>query len=273
MTVLLHISDPHFGTEVAEAVEALVYLSRQLAPDLVILSGDVTQRGRRAQFAAARSFMDRFGTPSVVIPGNHDIPLFNIVARAITPYAGFRRAFGATLSPSWSSTDAIVIAVRTTRRWRHKNGEVSRRQIADVSARLEAADERQLRIVVVHQPLHVITAKDEANLLLGHAEAVAAWSRAGADLVLGGHIHLPYVRSLRERFPSLPRDVWVAQAGTAVSSRVRGHIPNSVNVIRYEAAERPRSCRVERWDCVAGSGRFAMVENHLIGLNREAAPG
>jgi 3',5'-cyclic AMP phosphodiesterase CpdA len=271
MTVLLQISDPHFGTDVAEPIEALVELAHDLAPDLVVVSGDITQRGRRAQFAAARSFVQRLAVPAtLVIPGNHDIPLFNILARVAFPYAGFIRAFGRQLSPVWSSDDALVIGVRTTRRWRHKHGEVSNRQIREVAHRLAAAGDRQLRIVVVHQPVHVVTTKDEVNLLRGHADAVAAWSRAGADLVLGGHIHLPYVRPLRERHPELARSVWTAQAGTAVSSRVRGAVPNSVNVIRYDAGVSPASCQVERWDCVPGSGRFAIVESVGFELDRRA---
>ncbi len=272
MTVLLHVSDPHFGTETIDTVEALFDLSGDLNPDLVILSGDVTQRARRPQFAAARSFLSRLKAPSLVIPGNHDIPLFNVVARAVSPYSGFIRAFGPQLSPVWSSPEALVIGVRTTRRWRHKNGEVSRRQIDAVARRLADAKERQLRIVVVHQPVHVITAKDHVNLLRGHENAVAVWSSAGADLILGGHIHLPYVRPLRDGRPRLARDCWVVQAGTAVSSRVRGNVPNSVNVIRFDSAAASLSCIVERWDCPLNTGRFVQVESHRLALDRRFVP-
>jgi 3',5'-cyclic AMP phosphodiesterase CpdA len=150
---------------------------------------------------------------------------------------------------------------------RHKNGEVSAAQIARVSRRLRRASDTQLRIVVTHQPVHVTCPEDETNVLHGHREAVYAWAGAGVDLILGGHIHLPYVRSLRERFPDLPRSVWAVQAGTAVSSRVRGGIPNSVNLIRYAGAERPRHCTVERWDHDAAGRCFAPVERATLHLD------
>ena len=208
MSVLLQISDTHFGTEQPAVVEALVDFTKRLAPDVILLSGDITQRARRAQFAAARAFVDALGAPrTLVIPGNHDIPLFNLAARIFHPYRNFIRAFGSDLEPQYSSPSMLLICVNTTRPSRHKDGEVSAEQIARVSERLRAAAHQQVRIVVTHQPVHVIREHDIQNLLHGHSAAVRAWSHAGADLILGGHIHLPYVRSLRSRI------IWSAPCG------------------------------------------------------------
>ena len=254
MTVLLQISDPHFGTEQAPVVEALAALARQQEPDLLVLSGDITQRARPAQFRAARAFMDRLGGPLLAIPGNHDIPLLNLWARWKTPYAQHCAAFGADLEPVFRSADLLVLGVNTTRATRHENGEVSPAQIDRVATLLAGATAAQLRVVVVHQPIAVQRAEDVKNLLHGHAEAQQAWSRAGADLVLGGHIHLPFVLPL----PGLARPLWAVQAGTAVSSRVREGAPNSVNLLRWQAAE--RRCEVEQWDFSAASGAFACTK-------------
>ncbi|MEO7917797.1 MAG: metallophosphoesterase, partial [Dokdonella sp.] len=221
MSTVLQISDTHFGTERADAVDAVVRLAHEVAPDLVILSGDITQRARRHEFAAARAFADRLPVPLLAIPGNHDIPLFNLIARIGYPFAGYQRCFGDELEPVFSNDDLLVIGVNTARPERHEDGEVDPNQIRHVSKRLRRATRKQLRIVVTHQPVQVTLAEDEENLLIGHAAAVHEWSRAGVDLMLGGHIHLPYVRPLRERHPTLQRDAWVVQAGTAVSSRVR----------------------------------------------------
>ena len=125
----------------------------------------------------------------------------------------------------WSS------GVKTTRRWRHKNGAVSARQIDRVAARLQQATPEQLRIVVVHQPVAVQQAKDAHDRLRNCDRALERWAAAGCDLVLGGHIHLPYVIEL----PNFVRPIWAVQAGTALSSRVRGGIPNSVNLLRWGA--------------------------------------
>jgi hypothetical protein len=125
MSVVLHLSDTHFGTEQPAVVEALVVLAARQRPDLVILSGDITQRARPAQFRAAKAFVDRLGAPVLAIPGNHDIALFDLWARIVRPYAGFAAAFGADLAPVHVSPDLFVVGVNTTRARRHKHGEVS----------------------------------------------------------------------------------------------------------------------------------------------------
>ncbi|OWT80184.1 MULTISPECIES: metallophosphoesterase [unclassified Achromobacter] len=268
MTRVLHISDTHFGTEQAPVVQALLDLAPRLAPDLVVLSGDITQRARARQFAAARQFVADLGFPVLAIPGNHDIPLFNIAARMFNPYGGYKRAMGVTLEPVFSSDGLLVVGVNTTRPSRHKNGVVSRAQVERVGARLRQARPGQLRVVVVHQPLRAIVEEDVSNLLIGRQLAIPAWVEAGADLVLGGHIHLPYVVPLGE---TAGRQAWVVQAGTATSHRVRGGIPNSVNVIEHHAAPTAgdvASCVVERWDFDASLGAFAAVDRKTLLLAR-----
>ena len=256
MSVLLQISDTHFGTEQPLVLEALVALAAQQRPDLVVLSGDITQRARPSQFRAAKAFVDRLGAPFLAIPGNHDIALFDLWSRLTRPYARYAKAFGANLEPVHASPDLLVIGVNTTRAWRHKNGEVSSAQIDRVAKLLSAASPQQLRLVVVHQPAAVAQVDERCNLLRGHDAALQAWSAAGADLVLGGHIHLPYTLALH----GLPRRLWVLQAGTAVSARTRPEAPNSVNILRWcEAlgthgdlaqarAGKAESCLIEQWD-------------------------
>lgn len=242
MSVILHLSDPHFGTEQLPVARALMQLANRIQPDLVVLSGDITQRARGTQFRAARAFMDRLPAPRLVLPGNHDIPLFNLWARWWSPYANHRAAFGETLEPAFNTPELLVLGVNTTRARRHKNGEVSPAQIARVAGQLARATPEQLRVVVVHQPIDVQRQQDVHDRLIGHQAAQDAWAAAGADLVLGGHIHLPYVMPL----PGLQRSMWAVQAGTALSSRVRPGAPNSVNVVRWHAAQ--GRCAVEQWD-------------------------
>jgi 3',5'-cyclic AMP phosphodiesterase CpdA len=252
MSVLLQISDPHFGTEQPQVVEALVLLARLQQPDLLVLSGDITQRARPAQFQAARAFMDRLGAPYLAIPGNHDIPLFDVWTRMRRPYARHCSAFGAELEPLYSSPDLMVACVNTTRAWQHKHGEVSAQQIDRVARLLTNAAPAQLRVVVVHQPVAVTRAEDAPNLLRGHASALQRWAAAGADLVLGGHIHLPFVLALH----GLARPLWAVQAGTAVSSRVRAGVPNSVNLLRWGADSPAACCQIEQWDFSAAECAF-----------------
>ena len=265
MSVLLQISDLHFGTEQAPVVEALVTLAHQQRPELLVLSGDITQRARVSQFQAARAFVDRLGAPRVLaIAGNHDIPLFHLGERLLHPYARHRAAFGEDLEPLVSTPEWLVLCVNTTRWYRHKNGEVSAEQIERVAQRLTSAQPAQLRVVVVHQPVAVLHAEDVHDRLRGHAGALKRWAAAGADLVLGGHIHLPYVIAL----PGLARPMWAVQAGTAVSSRVRDNIPNSVNLLRWGGTDAPAGCcLIERWDYSASTRAFVRV------IVTEVSPG
>jgi 3',5'-cyclic AMP phosphodiesterase CpdA len=260
MSVLLHLSDLHFGTERAPVIDALLKLTRQQQPELAVLSGDITQRAHPAQFQAARALMDQLATPFLAIPGNHDIPLFDARARFGDPYGNYKAAFGDNLEPSHSSQNWLVVCVNTTRWYRHKNGEVSRAQIARVAQELNAASTTQLRVVVVHQPVAVLQQQEAHNLLRGHRAALTSWASAGADLVLGGHIHLPYVQAL----PFFSRPMWAVQAGTAASSRVRGDIPNSVNILRWERNAPQGLCAIERWDYDTATQSFLCVTNTLV---------
>jgi 3',5'-cyclic AMP phosphodiesterase CpdA len=266
MSLLLQVSDPHFGTERPEVVEALVALARDRRPDVLMLSGDITQRARRAQFAAAGAFCDRLGIAvQLALPGNHDIPLYDLPTRVFAPYRHYRTVFGDELEPVLDAPDLLVVCVNSTRAHRHKHGEVSAAQVQRVARRLGEARPGQLRIVVTHQPLDVPTDSDENNLARGHGRAVRAWVAAGADIVMGGHIHLPFIRQLAHRFPGLPRRAWCVQAGTAVSSRVRGGLPNSVNFIGYTAG--CATAIAERWDFAPAAG-FRPAEHVELALDR-----
>ncbi|MBP7566932.1 MAG: metallophosphoesterase [Burkholderiaceae bacterium] len=272
MTRLVQISDPHFGTEQAPVAEALVRWVREQAPDAVLLTGDVTQRATTAQFDAARAFLARLDVPRVLaIPGNHDIPLFDLGARLFAPYRRWTHAFGPELEPEWDAPDMLVLGLNTTRAWRHKDGELSPEQIERVARRLLRAAPGQLRIVAVHQPVAVTRREDEANLLHGHERAVSIWRRAGADLIMGGHIHLPFVRRLPGLRPG-SRVVWAVQAGTALSSRVRAGTPNSVNLVRSAPVAGGRACVVERWDFDVRRDAFMEVDSQPLALSAVRGP-
>lgn len=278
MTTLLQISDMHFGCEQPFVMQALEALAHAKKPDVLIVSGDITQRATQAQFAAARAFCDRLQVPQMLaIPGNHDIPLFNLVARAFQPYAAYRRAFGQALEQHLQTPVLNILTVNTTRWWRHKNGEISSSQIDRVTSQLALATPKQLRIVVVHQPVHVLRPQDEHDRLQGWQAAVQAWANAGADIVMGGHIHLPYVCELSTQVDGLARRMWCVQAGTAVSSRVRLKAPNSVNMVEWNGNTDNLTCSVERWDYQrpqgkvtgeARAGQFNLTHTSALGLQR-----
>lgn len=256
--LLLQVSDPHFGTERADVVRALLALAHAEPPRLVVLSGDLTQRARAAQFDAARRFVDALGAPWVAVPGNHDVPLFNLLARVAFPYAGYRRAFGCGgAEPRLESADLCIAGVDTTRRWRHKHGEISPRQVHDVARWLQTLPRRALKVVVTHHPLAVTLPQDRVNRARGAQAALHAWQSAGVQLVMSGHIHLPFFLPLDDAGRA-----WAVQAGTAVSRRVRGGAPPSVNLVRRVEP----GWQLERWDFQAAHGRFERVALQAVAV-------
>lgn len=265
MPVLLHLSDTHFGTERPAVVRGLLQLAAGLRPDLLVLSGDVTQRARTVEFRAARSFCDTLpAVPCLAIPGNHDIPLLNLAGRLLHPYRGWSAVFGPVLEPVLDRPDALVLGVNTTRPWRHKHGAVSADQVARVAERLRRARPGQLRIVVTHQPAAVVRTVDVPDRLRGGPQALLAWAAAGADVVLGGHIHRPSVMRL-----DAPRPLWCVQAGTAVSARVREGTGNSINQLVWadEGGMRPAACELTRWDWSETAGAFETASRRTLILS------
>lgn len=272
MRLILHLSDTHFGTERPAVAQALMRLTQRERPDIAVLSGDITQRARRAQFAAASQFVQALGVPVVItLPGNHDIPLDNVLVRLFRPYARYLEAFDGPLSRVYRGPSEFIVALNTTRWYRHVNGTVSRRQLQWSCDELRAAPPGRLKLVAMHHPVYVPRASEEHNLLRGYREAVAQWAAAGADLILGGHIHLPSIAPLAAPL-ALARSVWSVQAGTAVSTRVRWEAPNSVNLLRYDPLAAPGECRAEKWDFSAERDEFVKAETVRMLLAGHTAP-
>jgi predicted phosphodiesterase len=217
-------------------------LAHAQKPDVVVLSGDITQR------APASSTLHE-GSSTGESSGLMAIPKSRYPAvQCLARYSVLTRNYPGVwpdLEPEFSADHYCIgqhDSTAASQGWRNIAAQIDR-----VAQRLRQAPAGRCASWL-HQPVLAIRPGDKANLLHGHREAVPAWSAAGADIIMGGHIHLPYVRSLRTTFDGLPRDIWTVQAGTAVSSRIRERVPNSVNVIRCNGAIGTRECIVERWD-------------------------
>ncbi|CAM4377032.1 Calcineurin-like phosphoesterase domain-containing protein [Bordetella tumbae] len=270
MTRILHLSDTHFGTEREPVLQALLRLAGEWQPDLVLLSGDITQRARHGQFAAARRFVQALQRPVLAVPGNHDIPLFNVLARWLNPYGGYRRAMGPVLEPAVEMPGLLAIGVNSTRPGRHKNGQVDRRQVDRVVQRLKKSSADCLRIVVLHHPVRAAVESDQRNLLIGREWAVPAWIEAGVDLILGGHIHLPYVLPASE--------LSVAAPGLAADSIPANALDAMNTPAQWEAAEAASAARANASSSAevsgaADAGRRAWVVQAGTAVSRRVRGG
>ncbi|RGP38857.1 metallophosphoesterase family protein [Pseudotabrizicola alkalilacus] len=227
---LLHLSDLHFGTERAGLVAPLIALAQRLQPDVVVISGDLTQRALPAQWAAAAELIAALPAPVLCVPGNHDVPLYNPLARLLWPFRGYRKAVAEVLEPVVDADDLLVVGLNTTDPYAWQRGvlrKASLRRVADTFARARPG---QLRVVALHHPLTTPPATGKTPMR-GADAGPEALARAGADVILSGHLHLWAAAPFALHKGA--RSMLCVQAGTTLSSRLRGE-DNDLNVIDFD---------------------------------------
>lgn len=230
MRRLIHISDLHFGTEDPRVADGLLADIAGQHAHLVAVSGDLTQRARGRQFAAARDYLASIPLPQVIVPGNHDIPLYNVAARFLKPLYGYRRHFSHNLFPAFADAELAVAGVNTARSNTWKDGRVSPDQIERLRTFFASRDPAGLKILVAHHPF-IPPARDPAAALVGGAAAALKMlEEVGCGLILAGHLHHAYVGDATVYHVELKRSILVVQAGTAISRRRRDEA-NAYNVL------------------------------------------
>lgn len=243
---IAHLSDPHFGTIRPGVREGLLATLTELKPDLILLTGDITQRARGRQFREARDFTRALKpTPLIAVPGNHDIPLFNVFARLLHPYRGYRKLFKDQLERDHVHGDVLVTGLNSTSRWRHVQGNFD---LPRVERRLEEKNrEPKVHIVAFHHPVDCAKPQDEKNLLVCAPEALPMFAKHHVDLIIGGHVHDPHVALSNTRYPDIGRSIVVGVAGTCLSWRTRKDAPNSFNWIDVDTLGVP-TMSIQRYD-------------------------
>jgi 3',5'-cyclic AMP phosphodiesterase CpdA len=251
MRTIVHLSDIHFGRADHLLVEPLTRLIHGIKPHLVAVSGDFTQRARRAEFREARAFLAALPGPQLVVPGNHDVPLYNVFARFLNPLGSYRRYISPDLNPVYRDEEIAVVGINTARSLTRKHGRVGLAQLDVARKHLCDVAPDVIKIVVTHHPFDLPAGHDERDLV-GRAElAMTALAECGADLFLSGHLHLSRTGHSSERYKIAGHSALIVQAGTTISKRSRGEA-NAFNVIHLE---RP-AIRVQRYEWQPDTAAF-----------------
>jgi 3',5'-cyclic AMP phosphodiesterase CpdA len=232
MRTLVHLSDLHFGRVDYSVVEPLVATITEIKPDVVIVSGDLTQRARSHEFKEAREFLDRLPSPQIIVPGNHDVPLHNAYARFFQALDKYRRYITDDLEPFHSDEELAILGINTARSLTIKDGRINEDQVASIRDRLCPFADEVTKIVVTHHPFDLPEGLNDE--IVGRAQlAMEAIAKCGADVLLAGHLHVSHTGHSSARYKIAGHSALIVSAGTATSTRGRGET-NSFNVIRVK---------------------------------------
>lgn len=252
MRTVAHLSDLHFGRIDAALLTPLRRAIDEIAPDALVVSGDLTQRARRSQFRAARDFLATIPVPKIVVPGNHDVPLYDVARRFLAPLTRFRRYITSEEMPAFLDEEIAIVGVNTARSLTFKGGRINLEQVRAIARRFDGLPERVTRIVVTHHPFDVPADGDQDDVLTRAPMAMAEFARAEVDVFLAGHLHRSNVDTTAQRYRIGGFAAVLVQAGTATSTRGRGE-HNAFNVLRIGDSE----MRIQTWRWIPEQTAFA----------------
>jgi 3',5'-cyclic AMP phosphodiesterase CpdA len=245
---------------VSEGVLAFVELNR---PDLVVVSGDLTQRAKPEQFQQARAFVDgieKLGVKTITVPGNHDVPLYRVWERIFSPFGCYRANFSTELEPTYRDDELLVVGINTAFGWTIKDGRITLRRLLEVEKILLATPDEVLKVVVAHHHLIPPPNFGTQRVLANAYEAIDLFSSAGVDLILSGHLHQAYIGNSEEFYPKGRPPVVILHSGTTTSNRGRGgeREANTCNWIEADG----KSMVVSHYRWHHKLGRFAEHSRH-----------
>lgn len=267
MLTILHVSDLHFGPPYhPEVGDALLRFAHRLDPDVVVASGDFTQRARREQFVAAREYLDRLpAVPLVVTPGNHDVPLYRVGERLLSPYDHYREHISQELDSVVEVPGAVIVSLNSTApRTAITNGRVHRWQLELAREAFRDTPPETFRIVVAHHHFAPPPDFEGGDVMPKAKRALDVFTDLRVDAILGGHLHRAYVGNSLDVYAGADREhgIVIVQSGTSTSrrGRAREREKNSFNVLRLDG----KVVRVTHYMYFDTMGDFLPTSRHLF---------
>lgn len=264
MRTLVHLSDLHFDHVDYTLVEPLIQTIAELKPDVVVVSGDLTQRARSEQFKEAKEFLDALPFPQIIVPGNHDVPLYNLFSRFLKPLKKYKRYITDDLEPFHADDEIAILGINTARSLTIKDGRINQEQVKSIRDRLCAFGDNVTKIIVTHHPFDLPQGHDEDELVDRAEKAMEAMAECGADVLLAGHLHVGHTGQSSTRYKIAGHNALIISAGTATSTRARGET-NSFNVLHIQHPD----IRVERRSWQADREVFAISSTEYFECGRD----
>ena len=265
MRTVVHLSDLHFGRVDRGIIAPLIARILSIRPDLIAVSGDLTQRARRRQFQHAAAFLDSLPFPKLIVPGNHDVPFFNVPARLLNPFGGYRRWISEDLEPAFMDDEVAMIGLNSARALITRGrGRLNDEQIERAVTRLRTLPPAPIKVIVTHHPFDLPEGVRPEHLVGRASIAMQRFAAVGADLFLAGHLHISHVGHTADRYNIAGHSALVVQAGT-LSTRGRGEL-NSFNVLRIARPE----LTIERYTWETGAQSF---DRSYTGIFRHTPDG
>jgi 3',5'-cyclic AMP phosphodiesterase CpdA len=238
MKTVVHLSDLHFGRIDQPRIAPLLETIKSIKPEMVVISGDLTQRATKKEFAEAKAFLDSLSLPIFTVPGNHDIPLYHIFRRLFTPFNYYKNFISSDLAPFYVDDEIALIGINSARSIAVSSGRINKAQIEKIEKIVEDIPEDIVRIAVCHHPFELPvlspTHHKHTHKIIGRSKmAMERLAKLKIDIFLSGHLHLHYISETTERYKIKNYNALLVQAGTAISKRIRSK-PVSFNVLRVE---------------------------------------
>jgi 3',5'-cyclic AMP phosphodiesterase CpdA len=268
MRRVVHISDLHFGNNDESLLDPLRTAIAAINPQVLVVSGDLVEHADEDEFRQARAFLDSLPRPQIIVPGNHDLPFYNLMERATQQLSRYKRFITEDTSPSYQDEEIAIVGANTSRVWPIRGGSLSSTQLANLERQFATFPESLTRVLVTHHPFD-LPAGQQSNLIVGHARRSIAGLAPFVDVLLAGHIHLSSTGSTAARYKTQGHALAFVQAGTAVSRRDKGE-RNSFNSLRLGLnKDGEKSAVVERYSWDVDRQRFERQSTVEYQLGRE----
>ena len=244
MRLIAHISDLHFGYNDPLLAKALSRIAYANQPNVLVVSGDLVEHATDAEFQAARDFLDSLPGPQIIVPGNHDLPFYNLWRRFTEGLDKYRRFITDDLEPAFIDDELAIVGADSAHLYPVKGGKITDSQLDDLSRPLLKFPSGLIRVLVTHHPFD-LPEPSNPHLLIGHSRRAVTRLAPVVDILLAGHVHLSSSGSTSTRYKLEGHAMAFVQAGTAISDRNKGET-NSFNVIRTGSAESQREAGCRR---------------------------